>query len=519
MEQAPTFLIIILYLVGFISTYLAAWAQLRSRVPAAREFFFMLIAIALYAFGYAVEISRIDLAGVLQAVNFEYLGLPFIPACLFLFIYHYTGKKVLKRKYIYMVLSIPTITLLMVFTQQFHNLYYINPHMVNGGYFQVLKFDPGIWYYLNFTYQHLISLAAIFLLIRFARKCSRKERREAYIVVLGAALPLIGAILYLLGLIPGGVDPGPFTLTVTSIILSIGVFRLGMFELVPAAREFALDSIRDAFLVVDKKQRLQDMNKAARQLPGAKKLIIGEELPKNNPFARYLAAIIDGSREELQFSVDDPNGDIKYYQARAYPIETNVPYEKGSAILISDVTDTANLMKILSHQANTDELTGLLNRRQLIRLGDNEIKRSKQKGAPLGVILIDLDHFKNVNDNFGHSAGDKVLKQITQCLSSGLRNADIIGRYGGEEFVIFLPNTDIDLAKTIAERLNEKIIALQIEVEGETINATASFGVHSEVANSLTTIDTLIKITDKALYLAKNKGRNQVAISTEVDKL
>jgi diguanylate cyclase (GGDEF)-like protein len=513
MEQAPTFLIVILYLVGLLSTYLAAWAQLRSRVPAAREFFFMLIAIALYAFGYAMELSRIDLTGVLQAINFEYFGLSFIPSLLFLFIYHYTSKKALKRKYLYMVLSIPVITLLMVLTQHFHHMYYINPRMVDGGYFQVLKFDPGIWYYINFTYQQLISLAAIFLLLRFARKCPTKQRREAYIVAIGAALPLVGAILYLIGLIPGGVDPGPFTLAITSIILSIGVFRLGMFELVPAAREFALDSIRDAFLVVDKKQRLQDMNKAARGLPGANKLIIGEELPKNNPFARYLAAIIDGSREELQFSVDDPNGDIKYYQARAYPIETNVPYEKGSAILISDVTDTANLMKMLSHKANTDELTGLLNRRQLIRLGDNEIKRSKQKGTPLGIILIDMDHF-----NFGHIAGDKVLKQVTQCLSSGLRNADIIGRYGGEEFVIFLPNTDIQLAQTIAERLKDKIINLKIDLENETIEATASFGVHSEVANSLTTIDTLIKTTDKALYLAKNKGRNQVALSTEVGK-
>ena len=516
MEQAPIYLIIILLFVGLLSTYLAAWAQLRSRVPAAREFSFMLMAIMVYAFGYAVEISRIDIHGVLQAVKLEYLGLPFIPALLFTFIFHYIYKKPLERKYLYMVFFIPVITLIMVFTQQYHDLFYINPRIVNGGYFMVLDFDSGVWYYINYTYQHLLSLVVIFLLLRFAQKSHRKQRNQALIVALAALLPLLGAILYIFNLIPGGIDPGPFTLAITAMVLSVGVFRLGMFELVPAAREFALDSIRDAFLVVDKKCRLQDMNKAARELPGANRLIIGEELPKKNSFARYLTAILDSSREELQFSVDGPNGEIKYYQVKAYPIETNVPYEKGYAILISDVTDTANLMKMLSHQANTDELTGLLNRRQLIRLGDNEIKRSKQKGTPLGVILIDLDHFKNVNDNFGHVAGDKVLKQVTKCLSSGLRNADIIGRYGGEEFVIFLPNTDIDLARVIAERLKEKVISLQIEVEGKTINATASFGVHSEVANSLTTIDTLLNTTDKALYTAKNKGRNQVALSTEV---
>jgi diguanylate cyclase (GGDEF)-like protein len=416
-----------------------------------------------------------------------------------------------------MIFSIPIITLLMVLTKQLHNLYYINPRMVDGGYFMVLDFEPGIWYYINFAYQHIISLGTIIILMRFARKSHRRQRKEAIIVAVATGLPLIGSVLYMLNLVPGNLDPGPFSLTLTALILSFSIFKLGMFELVPAAREFALDSIRDAFLVIDKKQRLQDMNKAARELPGAKKLIIGEELPKQNPFARYLSAILDGSKEELQFSLDGPDGEIQYYQVKAYPIETNVPYEKGFAVLISDVTDTANLMKMLSHQANTDELTGLLNRRQLIRLGDNEIKRSKQKGNPLGVILIDMDHFKNGNDNLGHVAGDKVLKQVTQALSSALRNVDIIGRYGGEEFVIFLPNTDIDLANVIAKRLKEKIINLEINVDGETIDATASFGVHSEVANSLTTIDTLLKITDKALYLAKSKGRNQVALSTEVD--
>lgn len=515
MEQAPIYLIIILYLVGILSTYMAAWAQLRSRVPAAREFFFMLLAIAFYTVGYAVEISRLDLYGVLQAINIEYLGLPFIPTFLFLFIYHYINKKTLPKKYLYMVFFIPVITLLMVLTKQLHNLYYINPRMVDGGYFMVLDFEPGIWYFVNFTYQHIISLATLFMLFRYGKRANQRQRKEVVIVSLATVLPLIGSVLYMVDFVPGRLDPGPFSLTITAFILSFSIFKLGMFELVPAAREFALDSIRDAFLVIDKKQRLQDMNKAARELPGAKKLIIGEELPKQNPFARYLSAILDGSKEELQFSLDGTDGEIQYYQVKAYPIETNVPYEKGTAVLISDVTDTANLMKMLSHQANTDELTGLLNRRQLIRLGDNEIKRSKQKGTPLGVILIDMDHFKTVNDNLGHVAGDKVLKQVTQALSSGLRNVDIIGRYGGEEFVIFLPNTDIDLAKTIAERLKEKLISLEIEIEGEIINATASFGVHAEVANSLTTIDTLLKITDKALYLAKNKGRNQVALSSE----
>ncbi|MBI9051980.1 MAG: diguanylate cyclase [Anaerolineaceae bacterium] len=518
MQQAPTIILIILYLVGLVSTYLAAWAQLRSRVPAAKEFFFLLMAVAVYAFGYAVELSRINIHGVLQAIKLEYIGLAFIPSLLLVFVYHYIYKHSMKRKYALWFFIIPTITLLLVFSINSHSLFYINPQVVEGDFFPVLSFEKGNWYYVNFLYQQLVSITAIVLLALYARRNKGKQRKHAIAIIVAAIMPLLGSVFYIFGLIPGQLDPGPFTLSITSLIISVGIFRLGLFELVPAAREFALDSIRDGFLVVDKKCRLQDMNKAARALPGANKLIIGETLPKNNPFVRYLAAIIDGSEQELKFSVDGNDGNIHYYQATAYAIETNVPYEKGTTILISDITDSANLMKMLSHKSQTDELTGLLNRRQLIRLGDNEIKRSKQNNTPIGVILIDLDHFKSVNEDFGQSTGDHILKEVTKCFASGLRNVDIFGRYGGEEFVIFLPNTDMALANTIAERLKEKILTLKLNIDGKEIDTTASFGVHATVANSLTTIDTLINVADKALRLAKNKGRNQVALSSDIPK-
>lgn len=162
----------------------------------------------------------------------------------------------------------------------------------------------------------------------------------------------------------------------------------------------------------------------------------------------------------------------------------------------------------LQVMASTDALTGLNNRRAFMELGENELRRAARKCVWPAVIILDLDHFKRVNDTWGHAAGDEVLRAMSEILKRELREIDVFGRLGGEEFIALLPETTLEDALRVAERVRTAIQATPIVVEGHTIGATASIGVATGEAGR--TLDEVIAKADEALYQAKSLGRNQV---------
>ncbi len=163
----------------------------------------------------------------------------------------------------------------------------------------------------------------------------------------------------------------------------------------------------------------------------------------------------------------------------------------------------------LIKQAETDPLTGVLNRRAFAAKAQKEIERARRYKRPISAILLDLDHFKQVNDKFGHLCGDKVLVELAEIISPCLRTIDSLSRHGGEEFLILLPETDDLEAVQIAERLRKRIEDHEVKYEAERFKVTSSFGVASWDAEE-NDINATIHRADQALYLAKHKGRNQV---------
>lgn len=160
----------------------------------------------------------------------------------------------------------------------------------------------------------------------------------------------------------------------------------------------------------------------------------------------------------------------------------------------------------LSKIAYTDSLTHIYNRLHFAHFLDVEIDKVKRYGGTFSIIFFDLDHFKKVNDNYGHLVGDEILEEITNIVSKANRSADIFARYGGEEFIILTPETDISGALIHAERLRNAIEKYEFKTIG---HLTSSFGV-TEFNAEKDTIETLLDRADKALYLAKEDGRNRV---------
>ena len=172
--------------------------------------------------------------------------------------------------------------------------------------------------------------------------------------------------------------------------------------------------------------------------------------------------------------------------------------------------ENARLHEIVQRQAITDELTGLVNRRRFLAALEAEIVRATRLGGALSVVLADLDDFKRVNDRFGHPAGDVVLLAFAELIRAHVREVDVAGRLGGEEFSILLPETDLLGAAAGAERLRYALAERPLELEGRTLEVTASFGVAQLAPGQ--SADELLQAADTALYRAKEQGKNRVSL-------
>lgn len=225
----------------------------------------------------------------------------------------------------------------------------------------------------------------------------------------------------------------------------------------------------------------------------------------------------DGSASEVYVWEFQNTVNKRWYQCR----DQAITWIDGSTVRMEIATDITTLKKseqkllaakmLAEEHASKDELTGLYNRRAFFELGKQLFKQAKRYQQRISVMMIDIDHFKNINDNHGHAVGDTVLKAFGGLLQNSVREADILARIGGEEFAVILPQTGIEEASNLAERIRERIEAEVLKHDALQIKITASFGIASCMAES-DDLDRMLTKADDALYIAKKKGRNQVKI-------
>ncbi|ADU98633.1 diguanylate cyclase [Alicycliphilus denitrificans] len=213
-----------------------------------------------------------------------------------------------------------------------------------------------------------------------------------------------------------------------------------------------------------------------------------------------------GQRQSSEEAVVDACGRLRHYWRVVVPL----PAPDGTPAVIglsTDITELHELKEELRRQASTDGLTGLANRRSFCERAGHEFARSRRHGTPLSLIAIDIDHFKRFNDSYGHPLGDRVLCAFAACCQSMLREADLCARTGGEEFCILLPDTGLDDARRIAERIRVSAGSLCVDGQSPQLRISASFGVAS-LESGDQAFDTLFSRADRALYCAKQQGRD-----------
>jgi len=191
--------------------------------------------------------------------------------------------------------------------------------------------------------------------------------------------------------------------------------------------------------------------------------------------------------------------------------ENDMPTMSLFASQLAAALQNADLLNEVGRLAITDELTGIFNRRYFFEIAEKEFTRALKDNSPLSVLLVDIDHFKKFNDRYGHVVGDQVLRAAAQMMASALRESDIIGRYGGEEFSIILPDTNNSSANYVGERLLAKVSDIPFDTEAGKLSIQISVGI-AGMSKETPTLHSLIVRADQAMYIAKSAGRNRLAV-------
>ena len=220
-------------------------------------------------------------------------------------------------------------------------------------------------------------------------------------------------------------------------------------------------------------------------------------------------AMANGERIRTQILNYTKSGQPLWMDINIVPIFNEQGQLAYFAAIERDLTEHKMLQQRLEILASTDALTGLPNRQAIMGKAKTEFSRARRYERPLSLVMIDVDHFKSINDTYGHAAGDHVLTNVGHILGDSLRESDILARIGGEEFVLLLPDTPKANAEHVAERMREQLANSTIKYQNIEISITASFGVAAITAED-DTLEQMLGRADLAMYEAKNNGRNQV---------
>jgi diguanylate cyclase (GGDEF)-like protein len=331
-------------------------------------------------------------------------------------------------------------------------------------------------------------------------------------MLIGSLIPWLGLIVYLSGRIPHHLDTTPLALTLSAPLFAWGLFRYRIFDLAPVAKESVFSSMKDGAIVLDIFDRIVDYNPAAKQvLPVLSRRAIGRTLRDVAPDRKELNTL-PPPEETATLDIElEGNGRNRFFRASLSPIHNRRRSLMGRVVFLIETTAQVELMDRLKELATIDDLTGTFLRRHFLELFRKEISRAKRYGRPVSVLILDLDHFKQINDTFGHEAGDAVLKASAGALRKALRSADLLCRHGGEEFAILLPETPLDQAVLVAERLRRTIRDNPIRFpDGTEVRITASIGAAGLKEFGGVNPEDLLRAADAAMYVAKAAGRNAI---------
>jgi diguanylate cyclase (GGDEF)-like protein len=653
----------------------------KNTIPGGTTFTLLMVVAAGLSFFSALEIAAVGIPAKVFWAKMEYLGNQSGPVLLLIFAMKYTHlDKWLTRRNILLLWVIPAVTILMAATNEWHNLIWTSftPSPDDPAF---LIYGHGFWFWICAAYGYVVVLTGLITLYWAAAHTPQLYRHQIGILLAAAIVPGFGSVIYLVGLSPiAGLDTAPLTFALTGLILTGGIFGFGLFNLVPVARNTLVENMNDSVLVLDRQNRIVDINLAARKLltpPGRSaigqpvdsvlaawpellakykdmqetqteiclskeppqyldlhispvydrrkrltgKLIVLHDITERRRMQATLVhnveelgiinrinqAITSGLDLDLVLKTlheqcalvapfdifyvglyDEMTALIQiplYYEAGQYhtgpardirqrPGNIGDVIQKRQTLYLPDIKKTAidmaptipatrtapirsyvgiplilrdrvigamsfqsykpkayteeqiGLLENIAMQAAIaisnaqlyaevqrlaiiDELTSLYNYRGLMALGAREVERARRFNRPLCAIFLDIDDFKAFNNRYGHATGNQVLQVVAHCCLSNMRAVDLIARYGGDEFVVLLPETDLQAGHEVTSRLSQFVAQNAAPTKYGDLSVTISLGL-AVLTPDMKDLIALIERANQAELLAKKMGTGRI---------
>jgi diguanylate cyclase (GGDEF)-like protein len=377
---------------------------------------------------------------------------------------------------------------------------------VNGNDIQVM----GFLFPIQLVFTYLLTFASLFLLVRAYLLSKGGLRMQTGLLLVGILIPVLVSIAAdVFGWNPlPHIDEPAFSIVFTVVLFGWATLRFNTFYLLPVASDVIIKNMQEGILVTDIEGLIIYSNPAVQKIFGERGTQINGH-PVGNILAQWLPEAFqawNNGKEEVQLILGEAQP--QFFRLTVSQLVGNADETVGSLLTLYNNTDQKNYERRLNELAICDPLTGSYNRRYFYEMAHAYFNQMLRSSKPLSIVMIDLDHFKHINDTFGHARGDLVLQKVAAVCKSLVRTQDIFSRYGGEEFVLAMPETSLRDALMVAERLRRAIEALKNEVES--ISVTASLGVVETIGEAELTLDVLLNRADEAMYLSKHAGRNRV---------
>jgi diguanylate cyclase (GGDEF)-like protein len=511
---------------------LAGWSDAQRFFPGKRAFFWLNIVLAAWVAGTTAEHAAVD---PLCKVTIALLSWPMIlmlPVLWTLFLYQYVNSETrgARMSRVGIVGAVVVLLSLSALSNGLHGRFYGPASGLGEPLFGLprMQYDYGLLFYAAAVWGYGWLIAATAIVVQAIRQSTPEDRAQWITFLVMMVVPWSANVAYLVfGIRLLGGDPTPLGFAIALVGFGWLIRSSSLFKVVPLSRRLLFTALPDPVLVLDSLDRVMDYNVAAR-------LLAGRSMPRGRPladwpvFGKPLADLLARSDSDIRaLMLPEPPvvmevrvaelGEGARRVGHLLQLRDVTERHRAQARLIDTLTErddqlrqVVKLQSDLREQTLRDPLTGLHNRRALAERFAQEVQHHHATGQPLTLVLLDVDHFKRINDTFGHSVGDAVLCVLAGVMRDGLRASDSVFRIGGEEFALLLPNADGPQAMQRVQALHDRLSAVAMPTDVGPVTFSAGIAACGAAPD---TLDRLLRLADDALYAAKARGRNQSVVA------
>jgi diguanylate cyclase (GGDEF)-like protein len=503
------FISLYLVIILILTVFWAAYIKTLNGSSFTNAIMMLCFALCFYILGYALELNSCEPSQIVFWNHVEYVGIPFVSALWLTTALLYTGRysknKIVLSAAIYLI---PVISLILRYTNDHHHLYFAFVGFAEEFGKLVLIKESGAWMYVQSVHSMLMILISMGLFIQDAARTGVKQRGKILLTIAASFFAIAGLLLTQIKPFGFTIDYMVLCLPVTASLIVIAIARFDLLETRSIARSRAFEFSGNAILLVNRQNKVIDYNISAKSLFERLQVHIS-----NTDLATLLQGVPDLLEAMLRRDTNliqlQLDGREHCYEIATRGIDER-PLPRGWIKTVRDVTEIHRLNEELKKQAITDELSMLNNRRAFMQIGREWVDASEQSGGSLSLCMFDIDFFKQVNDHYGHPAGDSIIQDFGRLLKEHFSPDGLVARLGGEEFAVLQSGRSVEQVRQSLRAFLGMVRGHTFHYRNQQIHLTVSAGCTKKSRGQ--TLESLMRNADKALYESKAHGRDRITM-------